>query len=202
MEFPDIEPLFKKLGIPPSTKQPDGSPYYTAPAIYDPVTGIYISDSILIAEYLEKTYPDRPPLFPNGTLGLQSAFNDGIFHNIKSVVPAMVPTILSKLNSVSSTYMINKHGPPPPGQPSSAEHWKAFEAGLSQVDTWYARNGGKSLFLLGDKPSWADIVLASFLVYVKRMYGEESSEWKQVASWNGGRWEAHSAYFKNYETVV
>lgn len=140
-------------------------------------------------------------LFPNGTLAIQSALNDAIFHNIKTVFPAIIPTILSKLNAVSSAYMINKHGSAPPTF-SFADNWKAFKQGLDQVDAWYSRNERKGIFLLGETPSWADIVLASFLVNVKIICGEESNEWKEVKSWNAGRWKVHSNYFRTYETVV
>jgi glutathione S-transferase len=59
-EFPDIEPLSKKLGIEPTNHNPDGSALYTLPAIHDSSTGVYIADSTAIAEYLEKTYPSFP----------------------------------------------------------------------------------------------------------------------------------------------
>ncbi|KAH9480873.1 Glutathione S-transferase-like protein ustS [Psilocybe cubensis] len=201
IEFPDIEPTFKKLGVPPSSTQPDGSPYYTVPTIYDPSTGVYVSDSILIADYLDKTYPDKPLLFPSGTFGIQSAFNDGFFYHIKAVVPAMIPTILSNLHDVSSTYMVNKHGSLPP-KPTFEDYWHSFKQGLDQIDTWYARNGDKGTFLFGDSPSWADIVVASVLVYVKIVFGEASREWREVESWNNGRWKELSGYFSAYETVI
>ncbi|KAH9480872.1 Glutathione S-transferase-like protein ustS [Psilocybe cubensis] len=200
VELPDVEPLFEKLGVPPASKKPDGSPRYTVPAIHDPSTGVYISDSILIAQYLDKTYPDKPLLFPNGTLAIQSALNDAIYHNVKSVFPAILPTVLTKLNPVSSAYMINKHGSSLPT--SFAENWKAFKDGLDQVDAWYSKNEKKGIFLLGDVPSWADIVLASFLVNVRKICGEESDQWREVEWWNGGRWKVHSEYFQNFETVV
>src|SRR6266446_9283461 len=76
LEFPDIESLFKKMGIPPTSKEEDGSDRYTVPAIHDPSTGASIADSVLIAEYLEKTYPDTPKVFPNNTPALQVAFVD------------------------------------------------------------------------------------------------------------------------------
>jgi hypothetical protein len=57
----------------PSEKA-DGSAHYTHPAIHDPSTGAYISDSILITEYLEKMYPETPHIFPNNTLALQATF--------------------------------------------------------------------------------------------------------------------------------
>jgi len=51
----DIGSLCKNLGIPPTSKNADGSDRYTLPDVHDPSAAVYISDSILIAEYLEKT---------------------------------------------------------------------------------------------------------------------------------------------------
>jgi len=74
VEYPDIEPICKKLGIAPTYKNADGSDRYTIPAIHDPSTGVYISDSVLIAEYLDKTYPYTPQVFPHHTHALHAAF--------------------------------------------------------------------------------------------------------------------------------
>ncbi|EEB93892.1 hypothetical protein MPER_07394 [Moniliophthora perniciosa FA553] len=76
IEFPDIESTCKKLGVPPTKTRRDGSPWYTLPAIYDPSTGVALVDSLRIAEYLEKQYPDKPSLIPSGTLALHTAFNE------------------------------------------------------------------------------------------------------------------------------
>ncbi|TFK31299.1 hypothetical protein BDQ12DRAFT_729683 [Crucibulum laeve] len=81
VEYPDIERVCKKIGIPPSTKKADGSDYYTLPAIYDASTNTGISDSLVIAAYLDKTYPDKPTLLPAGTEALHAAFVDAAFHH-------------------------------------------------------------------------------------------------------------------------
>jgi len=76
LEYPDVEPVTKKLGVPPNGKRPDGSDLYTLPVIVDPNAGAAIVDSERIAEYLEKQYPNAqgPVLFPPGTKGLQVRF--------------------------------------------------------------------------------------------------------------------------------
>jgi len=76
VEYPDIETVCLGIGAKPTTTKSDGSPKYTLPVIYDPSTKLVISDSIVIAKYLEKQYPDTTKLFPDGSNGLIAAFLD------------------------------------------------------------------------------------------------------------------------------
>ncbi|KAK9368056.1 hypothetical protein V1509DRAFT_94235 [Lipomyces kononenkoae] len=57
LEFPDIEPKLKALGLVPG--ESSGS-QYTVPAIQHVPTNQYIMDSPAIAQFLESTYPDPP----------------------------------------------------------------------------------------------------------------------------------------------
>ncbi|EEB92162.1 hypothetical protein MPER_09371 [Moniliophthora perniciosa FA553] len=88
VEMPDIENTCKSIGASPTDKKPDGSPWYTLPVIHDPNTGETISDSFVIMEYLEKTYPSSPEkaLIPPGTTALQKAFIDAGDESSKSGV--------------------------------------------------------------------------------------------------------------------
>ena len=104
VEFPDIEPLSKKLGIKPTDHNSDGSPLYTLPAIHDPSTGVYVADSTAIAEYLEKTYPNTPSVFPNETIGLQKAFDATFERSLEAVWSFILPATNLKLNPVSEEY--------------------------------------------------------------------------------------------------
>ena len=42
---------------------------------------------------------------------------------------------------------------------------------------------------MGDTVPWADFFLSAFFMYLKTILGEDSEEWKDVASWNEGRWK-------------
>ncbi|PPQ71150.1 hypothetical protein CVT25_004768 [Psilocybe cyanescens] len=198
VEYPDIEPLCKKLGLRPTNKWPDGRPYYSLPSIYDPSTGAYISDSILIAEYLEKTYPDTPKLFPNGTAGVQSAFNEGFLATLSPLLGLILPDMLPHLNPVSISYITPRVEMAK--SKDREQDWIKLQEAMDQVDAWFARNGGRGEFLLGDIPSWADIVVVSWLFFMRRVWGEDSDEWKKIVSWNGGRWKNLSDAFKRYES--
>jgi len=210
VELPDIQPLCKKLGIPPTSKKADGSDHYTLPAIHDPSTGVSIADSILIAEYLEKTYPDTPKVFPNNTLALQATFVDALGGNLSAMFKFAVPVICSSLNPRSEEYFRRTREKAfgkaieevaPKGEAADAE-WAKLKDGLTKVDAWYAKNGGKGPFLLGETASWGDIVFASFLMTARTLWGEDSQQWKDISSWNNGRWAGIIDALQKYATVV
>jgi hypothetical protein len=69
----DVQTASKKIGSTPTTTYADGTPRYTLPTIYDPNTDRVVTDSVAIAQYLDKQYPEHP-LFPNGTADVQVAF--------------------------------------------------------------------------------------------------------------------------------
>ena len=207
VEFPDIEPLCKKLGISPTSKKADGSDRYTLPAIHDPSTGVYIADSILIAEYLEKTYPDAPSVFPHHTLALQAAFTEAFVNNLSALWKFMVPATYTILTPRSQEYFRRTREKTfgkvlediaPKGEAAVAE-WAQFRDGLGKVDAWYAKNGGQGPFLLGETPSWGDIIVASYLKWMREVWGDASQQWKDISSWNNGRWAAIIEALKKYD---
>ena len=210
VEYPDIKPLSIKLGIESTSWKADGSPQYTLPAIYDPTTGVYISDSLKIAQYLEKTYPDTPALFPNGTLALQIAFTDAFASKSISIWSSIVAATYFKLNPRSQEYFRRtreemtgkKMEELAPTGEAHVRQWADFEKGFGRVDEWYSKNDDKGPFLLGDKISWADFVVASYLMRYKVIWGEESSEWKTISSWHDGRWASLLESLKKYHIVV
>jgi len=174
VEFPDIEPLCKKLGIPPTSKTADGSDHFTLPAIHDPSTGVYISDSVLIAEYLEKTYPDTPQIFPHNTFALQAAFTEAFGNNFSALWNFIVPATYAILTPRSQEYYRRTREKSfgkalediaPKGEAAVAE-WAKFRDGLGKVDAWYAKNGGQGPFLLGENPLSRRITIDMLLTWV------------------------------------
>ena len=73
IDMPDIHSVRSQLGVPANRTLPNGSPYHTLPLIHDQSTATYIGDTFEIALHLDKTYPDSPPLFRPGTIGLTAA---------------------------------------------------------------------------------------------------------------------------------
>ncbi|THU86505.1 hypothetical protein K435DRAFT_805055 [Dendrothele bispora CBS 962.96] len=182
----------------PTTRKPDGSPMYTLPVIVDPNTGTSVSDSLLIADYLDKTYPDKPILIPAGTRALHEAFLDALTPNFYPTMRFSMLKICEILNPRSEAYirearkndvlkMLNAASIEdvyPKGDEAEVE-WKKFEEGMKNVAKWMDSN---ERFVMGDMISFADFVLGGFLQANKKMWGEQSKEWKDIASWDGGRW--------------
>ncbi|KAG1805633.1 hypothetical protein EV424DRAFT_273547 [Suillus variegatus] len=63
VENSDIFIAVKAIGA-KSNKRPNGSDVHTVPVLSDPNTGALVTDSLEIASYLEKTYPEKA-IFPN-----------------------------------------------------------------------------------------------------------------------------------------
>jgi len=79
--------------------------------------------------------------------------------------------------------------------------WAKFREGLSRVDESLAKTDAKGPFVMGDTISWADFFLSSYLIYWKVVWGEQSEEWTDIASWNGGRWENLLQALGEYQTI-
>ena len=195
VEYPDIEPLSKNLGIKPTGKKPDGTPFYTLPAIHDPSTGTFLAESFLIAEYLEDTYP-TPSIFPHGTKSLQHAFQNSIGEKLAFVRYFMLPCVLPKLGTQRSEEYFSRTKELSLGRPlkilegaEKAKEWAKFKDVMSNIDECIAKTDAKGPFVMGDTVSWADFFISAFLMYLKSILGEDSEEWKEVASWNEGRWK-------------
>ncbi|KDR83257.1 hypothetical protein GALMADRAFT_113478 [Galerina marginata CBS 339.88] len=210
VEYPDIEPVAKKLGIAPTFKSTDGTDCYTLPALYDPSTKTYVSDSLLIAVYLDKTYPDTPSLLPKGTLGLQTAFSYAFLSSIVELRDFIIPAECEKLNPRSVEYFRHTREADlgktleeaTPKGDDAVVKWGKYKDGLGKVDEWYAQNGGSGPFLMGETLSWADVIVASSAIWVRTVFGEDSQKWKDVTSWHGGRWNDLMENMKKYETVI
>ncbi|OBZ68988.1 hypothetical protein A0H81_11337 [Grifola frondosa] len=210
VEYPHIAGLCKDIGAPPIGTYPNGSPEYTLPVIYDPNTKTAVSESALIARYLDKTYPDAPTLIPAATDALHAAFQEAIEMTfIVPLLPIMLPASNHQLNPVSEEYFrrtrearFGKLEEWSPLGPVRDAHWKAIEAGLHKVTKWLSMDGNEKLFFMGETISYADITLASFLIWIRKVLGPDSQEWKNVKRWDGGRWGKFMEAFEKYETVV
>ena len=214
VEYPDIEPLCKKVGASPGERRPDGSPLYTLPIIYDPNTKSVISDSAVIARYLDKTYPDTPRLIPEEADTLIAALWDAIFGAFpdRAFVPILVPASLSILRPASQPYFRVTREKffggkleelAPIGSEKRATAWQGVQRGLHRIAGWFEADGNEKLFFMGDAKgiTYADIILASFFAWFKKSCGEESQEWKDVMSWDGGRWARFMGALEKYEAV-
>ncbi|KZP11390.1 hypothetical protein FIBSPDRAFT_871674 [Athelia psychrophila] len=207
VEYPDIEPLCKKIG---AAKTNSAAAAYTLPVIHDPAHNAVVSDSIEIARYLDKTYPDTTPLFPCGSQALQAAFQSA---HQSAVVQAtyllMIPPSCAKLNPASEPFFRRareanfgmKMEEFSPLGPTRDLQWKTLSAGHQAIASWLAQNE-QGPFVMGAQISYADATIAAYLIWMRTVFGSESAEWKDVLTWQDGRWAAYMEEFKRFEQVI
>ncbi|KAL1741258.1 hypothetical protein HDZ31DRAFT_84941 [Schizophyllum fasciatum] len=196
VELPDIERELMAVGAPPSGKWEDGRPKYTVPTIFDPSTSKYITDAHEIARYLDKTYHDRPTLFPHGTVGLQRVFVDALFQ--KLVLPAFTSVmegLFALLHEPSREYFretrektFGRTFEEMWNDKAAVEAaWKGMRAGLDWLETTIQENGDDSaVYVLGgDAPVDADFVVVAVFHWFSKVSVEHE---KVLQEANGGRW--------------
>ncbi|KAF8192175.1 hypothetical protein BJ912DRAFT_278995 [Pholiota molesta] len=211
IEYPDIAEHFQTLGIAPTSMKKDGvTPYYTLPAIYDPSTNLYISDSSKIAEYLERQYPDTPSAFPHNTMGLTIDFEASLSAKLSALRNFIVPDIYHILNPRSQvfyrptreeSYNMAFEDIAPKGE-EGVKKWEEVEAGFAEMAVWYSKNNDKGPFLMGDGVCWADFVVGGRLIWAKKAWGENDTKWSDILSWQGGVWKNLIEALKEYETII
>jgi glutathione S-transferase len=190
----------------------DGTQMYTLPAIYDPSTGAAVSDSPCIAEYLDETYPNTPKLFPPGTRALQYAFMDAHVSVLSgSLWQFAMPATNMILNPRSEEYYRRTREAflfggrkledvVPKGEEREIE-WAKVREGHSKFDGWLQKGDGEGPYLLGNTICFSDFVLAAFIMWFKKIWGEDSVEWKDIESWDKGRWVSLLKRMEKYETT-
>ncbi|KAK7033914.1 hypothetical protein VNI00_012538 [Paramarasmius palmivorus] len=186
VNFSNLEEIAKSIGAAPTGVRPDGTPRYTVPFIVDSSTGAVVSDSYRIAEYIDKAYPDTPRLVPEGTGGLQWAFGDGMLARIIPIFGLVRPLLEKANDEIFAKGVERVYGPlVPMSDEEKKVTWGVVKATLDDISKYYKEG---QVFLTGDKPIFADFSFIPVFFWVKVLFGSESEEWKEMASWNGGRW--------------
>ncbi|KAG2047780.1 hypothetical protein BDR06DRAFT_963587 [Suillus hirtellus] len=184
VEYSDISIAMKAIGAKPN-KRPDGTDVYPVPVLSDPNTGTLITDSLEIASYLEKTYPEKP-IFPNNSESLIREFDSA---HIKLIIPAVKSIFVRSTEILSPTsakffIKVRSMDVPLPWDANYDEDWALLEKGHNTAYEWYQKTDGK--WFMGDTFSYADIIVACWLLWFKRVLKED--EWVRISSWNGGKW--------------
>ncbi|PPQ72101.1 hypothetical protein CVT26_006879 [Gymnopilus dilepis] len=209
VEYPDIEPLYKEIGLQPTSVKPDGTPRCTLPAIHDPSTGVKMGNSFDIAEYLDQKYPNSPRIFPHNSAGIQAPFAGAFAAHVKPIWNFLVPPECEILNPRSAEWFrqsrekefgVARLEDITPTGDRRVKEWKKVERGFAKIDAWYAKNGGSGPFIWAT-PCWADFVVGGYLAWIRAALGEESEEWRDFTSWHGGRWKALAEGLKKYEEI-
>jgi glutathione S-transferase len=166
-----------------------------------------VSESALIAEYLDTTYPDTPKLFPPGTSPLQHAFIDVHGRMLTALWQFAVPQSNTILNPRSEEYFrrtreitfgAKLEDVVPKGKERELQ-WAKVRAEFARIDAWYQKGKDDGPYLLGDHICFADFVYVAFALWMKKVWGEESAEWKDVKTWNEGRLIALVDALSKYE---
>ncbi|KAH7916806.1 hypothetical protein BJ138DRAFT_1096937 [Hygrophoropsis aurantiaca] len=206
VELPDIEAIALTIGASPTGMRRNGNPFYTLPIIQDPNTGKVISDSFTIAEYLDATYPDRTTLFPAGTKALIAAFEDEVQRAREGMNFLQMTLTCSLLNAPSEDFFREsrerifgkKLGElSPAGEKRDADLAMTKKKGFAILDNRLSKSHGR--YVMDDIISFADVILGAWLLWIKNIQGADSAVWKDVASWNSGRWQAR---LKNLDKFI
>lgn len=205
VEYPDIESVCKRIGAKPTSKKSDGSDLYTLPTITDSSTGAVISDSAAIAKYLDETYPETPRLFPAGK---EAAIALAESYFMTNFVPAVGPVVLPRAYEIlyprSQEYFRGTYEKIfgmkledicPPG-PKFDEGIVKIKEALSKVADIWDQNGADKHYFFGDEFTYADIVVAAFLLATKIVAPDI---WETLRSENGGRWARLLEVTKPYQ---
>ncbi|KAE9397720.1 hypothetical protein BT96DRAFT_921286 [Gymnopus androsaceus JB14] len=206
LEYPEIEGIAKKLGVGP-TRTFNGEPQYTLPMIVDDSTGVALAESVDIVEYLDKTYPDTPRLIPEGSHALQAAFRDAFYPKLSAYTPFLIPSTAMMLNPASDEYIRTKletmlgmkledYYPKDEARVAAWNKWKA------EVETFAAWFRKEDVWVMGDTPSFADFILAAFILSAKTVFGADSMEYKEILEINDGRWGRLAKNVEKYDPNI
>jgi len=202
VEFPDIQAVYEKHGIEAVQTWKDGSPYYCLPVIHDLKTGKTIADSLLIAHYLDEVYPHTQRLVPENTYTLHAAFMTAYSDIFSADFYALVaPRTMKQLYDRSLEWQMSRRvGSEQKELESEAIGFKSVQKDLEKVEKWYKPG---QTFVSGTQDLiFADLQLAGYLIWVRSLWGEDSEEWREILTWNNGRWKALFEKLKPFEEVL
>ncbi|KAH8818976.1 hypothetical protein DL96DRAFT_1622576 [Flagelloscypha sp. PMI_526] len=210
VEWPDMADVFGPLNAPSTWTRKDGSPGYSVPVIHDEKTGRTISDSWKIIQYLEEEYPETRRLIPKGARALTGVFVESFEDTIDrsgSWEPWTLPATCKILHSKSAAYFRmtrERHVGKLEDLVRSEEKegkWAAFEKSFEWIEGKYKEAEGT--YLMGEQVTFADIVVISWLRWLKVIFGEDSERWKDISErFSGGQWGKLIAGQSGYITVV
>ncbi|KAK5121656.1 hypothetical protein LTR85_004828 [Meristemomyces frigidus] len=165
LEFPDIEPTLKGLGVVPNEA---GQLKYAVPAIQHVPTNKYIMESQAIAHFLESTYPD-PPLPLSSELGskieaqsrtvLGTAFRTSVMPRETDILSPRAQDYFRRTREAFLGRRLEDMLDPDEEEQS----WKAAGDGMRAVTELMRTNKAEGPFILGARPSYTDFFIAGTL---------------------------------------
>ncbi|RFU32969.1 hypothetical protein B7463_g3373, partial [Scytalidium lignicola] len=168
LEFPDIEPTLKGLGLVPGESASGNKNKYTVPAIHHVPTNTYMMDSVPISQFLESTYPD-PPVPLTSELGLE------IETKARAVVgrvfrTSVMPREINILSPRSQEYfrrtceaLLGHRLEDLLDLEKEDQAWNAIGDGIRTVGELMLTHKADGPFVLGARPSYTDFFIAGSL---------------------------------------
>jgi glutathione S-transferase len=215
IDYPDLEPELKKLGVRPAGFATN-PPYYSVPVIYDPKTSSGVSDSPEIFKHIAEHYtgPEYPVVATPSEehLTIATDFHIGVLSTIyrKLMLPATYPQLTERGKPAYRQSRSEKWFKVPFDEliaPISEEvRAETLQKGLSAIskiserlDAAGCTGTGDAIFLGGASPSFADIIIAGILKALQRVFESDTDIWKAVEAADGGRWGRLNAAFAQWE---
>jgi glutathione S-transferase len=213
LNFANLEEQLKERNVSPSKVVPESdgfSSFYSVPAIHDPSTNTVVEDSHKIIKYLDETYPDTPRLTTHpATLTddddlVKPAFEPNwhlplslMFHGIWGLaVPSVVAHSMDEAGAVKYREKFElKTGvrfESVLGEDKKQELLEKGRQNFSEVDAQLRKirekYGGDGPWMFGKDAKLPDLAIAGSLAWLVSIKGEESDLWKEVRTWDEGRW--------------
>lgn len=201
VEYPDIKAVGERIGAKPTILSPydSGMMLWTCPMLIDPNRldsdgkPTVLSDSIIIAKYLDEVYPDRK-VIPDGTHALHAAWLQFIDQNILGKLAILlIPDCANILGPRGREYYITNNekcwGPLSKMCPDREQAWKDVREGLNTVAAALDANGkgeGVDLRVIPGQDSYADFAMIAPFLWAELVASRE--ELDMMKGWNDGRW--------------
>lgn len=229
VQMTEITNVRRGLGVPACRKFADGTDFYTLPILTDSKTGSAVGDSFDIANYLQTTFPDAGAgdLFPSqqldyvcpGSLGYVplSERNDDVHadyarfnSNVDTAFTLHVQLMGHGMrwdpayeDAIKAEFMrragakswddVGIHGEARDKLKASLRDTLRDLAAMFRRDT-------TGPFMLGNQPSYADIIVGGWLRMMSKTLPE--SEWTEVQTWHDGVFGAlHAALQERFGDV-
>ncbi|KIX96509.1 uncharacterized protein Z520_07775 [Fonsecaea multimorphosa CBS 102226] len=165
LEFPDIEPTLKELGISLSGSQTK----YTVPAIHHVPSKTYLMESAVIAQFLESTYPD-PPVPLTSELGREieakarsvsgAVFRASTLPREINILSPRAQEYFRRTREASLGHRLEDLLDDPAKEDAA---WSAASEGLRAVGELMQTHKAEGPFVLGARPSYTDFFIAGSL---------------------------------------
>ncbi|CAE7222296.1 unnamed protein product [Rhizoctonia solani] len=208
----DIEPKLKEIGISPTSHNPFFP--YTLPLIADPSDDpdgkpTYVVESFEIAMYLDKKYPEPqyPAVIPSGTRALQKIVTSHIMNSALNFGSVVLPCAVSRsdfLDERSREYYIRTRKlifgrDLRELLPEIEQNWEKSKEKWEVLGDQLDLGGPNGPFVMGAQISFADFAIGGVIQWVQKCEGGEMVRWKDMSTWQGGRWGAFWKEIKSLE---